>query len=89
MFFNRHGKTDILRSTKEAYDGPVPSGNSIAAENLLRIGALAGIENMPRRARNLFLALRAQLEESLLAHTQMLSAVDLYLNSHTQIVIAG
>jgi len=89
MFFNRHGETEILTSIKEAYDGPVPSGNSIATENLFQIGALAGIENMPSRARNLFLAFRAQLEESLLAHTQMLSAVDLYLNSHTQIIIAG
>ena len=89
MFFNCHGKTDILRSIKEAYDGSVPSGNSITANNLLRIGALPGIDNMPRRAWNFFLAFRAQLEESPLAHTQMLSAVDLYLNSHTQIVIAG
>jgi uncharacterized protein YyaL (SSP411 family) len=89
FFFNRHGETDILAAIKEAYDGPVPSGNSIAAENLLRIGALADDEDMRRRARDLFLAFGAQLEESPLAHTQMLSAVDLYLNSPTQIVIAG
>ncbi|MBA1343664.1 MAG: hypothetical protein C5S52_08725 [ANME-2 cluster archaeon] len=89
FFFNRHGETEILTSIKEAYDGPVPSGNSIAAENLLRIGALADDEGMRRRARDLFLAFGAQLEESPLAHTQMLSAVDLYLNSPTQIVIAG
>ena len=44
---------------------------------------------MRRRARDLFLAFGAQLEESPLAHTQMLSAVDLYLNSPTQIVIAS
>jgi uncharacterized protein YyaL (SSP411 family) len=89
FFFNRHGETEILAAIKEAYDGPVPSGNSIAAENLLRIGALADDEGMRRRARDLFLAFGAQLEESPLAHTQMLSAVDLYLNSSTQIVIAG
>ncbi|MCD4736029.1 MAG: hypothetical protein K8R53_08305, partial [Bacteroidales bacterium] len=64
-------------------------GNSIAAENLLRIGALADDEDMRRRARDIFLAFGAQLEESPLAHTQMLSAVDLYLNSSMQIVIAG
>ncbi len=89
FFFNRHGETEILTSIKEAYDGPVPSGNSIAAENLLRIGALTDDEDMRRRARDLFLAFGAQLEESPLAHTQMLSAVDLYLNSSMQIVIAG
>jgi uncharacterized protein YyaL (SSP411 family) len=33
FFFNRHGETEILTSIKEAYDGPVPSGNSIAAKN--------------------------------------------------------
>ncbi len=44
---------------------------------------------MRRRARDLFLAFGAQLEESPLAHTQMLSAVNLYLNSSMQIVIAG
>ena len=89
FFFNRHGETEILAAIKEAYDGPVPSGNSIAAENLLRIGALTDDEGMRRRARDIFLAFGAQLEESPLAHTQMLSAVDLYLNSSMQIVIAG
>ena len=89
FFFNRHGETEILTSIKEAYDGPVPSGNSIAAENLLRIGALADDEDMPRCARDIFLAFGTQLEESPLAHTQMLSAVDLYLNSLMQIVIVG
>ena len=89
FFFNRHGETEILAAIKEAYDGPVPSGNSIAAENLLRIGALADDEDMLRRARDIFIAFGAQLEESPLAHTQMLSAVDLYLNSPMQIVIAG
>jgi len=88
FFFNRHGETEILTSIKVAYDGPVPSGNSIAAENLLRIGALTDDEDMRRRARDLFLAFGAQLEESPVGHTQMLSAVDLYLNSPTQIVIA-
>jgi len=44
---------------------------------------------MRRRAKDIFLAFGAQLKESPLAHTQMLSAVDLYLNSPTQIVIAG
>ncbi|MBA1340840.1 MAG: hypothetical protein C5S40_01750 [ANME-2 cluster archaeon] len=88
FFFNRHGETEILAAIKEAYDGPVPSGNSIAAENLLRIGTLADDEDMRRRARDIFLAFGAQLEESPLSHTQMLSAVDLYLNSPTQIVIA-
>jgi len=89
FFFSRHGETEILAAIKEAYDGPVPSGNSIAAENLLRIGALTDDEDMRRRARDIFLAFGAQLEESPLAHTQMLSAVDLYLNSSMQIVIAG
>ena len=89
FFFNRHVETEIIAAIKEAYDGPVPSGNSIAAENLLRIGALTDDEDMRRRAMDVFLAFGAQLEESPLAHTQMLSAVDLYLNSPTQIVIAG
>jgi len=88
FFFNRHGETEILATIKVAYDGPVPSGNSIAAENLLRIGALADDEDMPGCARDIFLAFGAQLEESPLAYTQMLSAVDLYLNSPMQIVIA-
>ncbi len=88
FFFNRHGETEILAAIKEAYDGPVPSGNSIAAENLLRIGTLADDEDMLRRARDIFLAFGSQLEESPLAHTQMLSALNLYLNSPMQIVIA-
>ena len=89
FFFNRHGETEIFASIKEAYDGPVPSGNSIAAEDMLRIWALTDAEDMRRRARDVFLAFGANLEESPLAHTEMLSAVDFYLNSPMQIVIAG
>lgn len=89
FFFNRYGETELPASIKEAYDGPIPSGNSIAAQNLLRCAALTDYEELRTRAKDIFLTFREQLEQSPLEHTQMLCAVDFYLSSPLQVVIAS
>jgi uncharacterized protein YyaL (SSP411 family) len=46
LFFNRYGETVLPAAIKEVYDGPIPSGNSIAAQNLLLIVALTDNEEL-------------------------------------------
>ncbi len=89
FFFNRYGETELPAAIKEVYDGPIPSGNSIAAQNLLRIAALTDNEELRIRAKNIFRTFGAQLEQSPLEHTQMLCALDFYLSSPMQVVIAS
>jgi uncharacterized protein YyaL (SSP411 family) len=89
FYFNAHGETELIVSIKEAYDGPTPSGNSIAAQNLLRLAAITGNEELTTYAEKIFLAFGEQLEQNPLAHTQMLCGIDFYLSSTLQIVIVS
>ena len=89
FFFNRYGETELPAAIKEVYDGPIPSGNSIAAQNLLLIAALTDNEELRILAKNIFRTFGAQLEQSPLEHTQMLCALDFYLSSPMQVVIAS
>ena len=89
FFFNPRHETELPASIKEAYDGPIPSGNSIAAENLLRLAALTNNEDLQTRAKEIFLTFRTLLEQTPLEHTQMLCALDFYLSPPMQVVLAA
>lgn len=89
FFFNPPREIELPASIKEAYDGPVPSGNSIAAQNLLRLAALTGTKDLQNRAKEIFLAFRTLLEESPLEHAQMLCALEFYLSTPMQVVLAA
>ena len=82
-------KTEVGVSIKDAYDGPVPSGNSIAAQNLLRLAALMNNETLTRKAEGIFLTFRDSLEQRPLEHAQMLCALAYYLNPPLQIVVTA
>ncbi|MGB7531835.1 MAG: thioredoxin domain-containing protein [Halobacteriota archaeon] len=89
FFFNRFGETELPASIKEAYDGPIPSGNSIAAQNLLRLATLTDNEELRILAKDIFRTFGEKLEQSPLEHTQMLCALDFFLSSPMQVVIAS
>ncbi|MDI6886036.1 MAG: hypothetical protein QMD22_06790 [archaeon] len=89
FFFNRRSETELPASIKEADDGPIPSGNSIAAQNLLRLATLTGDEELRTRAKDIFLTFRASLEQSPLEHTQMLCALNFYLSIPMHVVLAS
>jgi uncharacterized protein YyaL (SSP411 family) len=89
FFSNRADETELEVSIKEAYDGPMPSGNSIAAQNLLRLAALTDDEKLKKRVEEVFRTFRESLEQSPLEHTHLLCAVAFSLNSPAQIVLAS
>lgn len=86
---NRAAETEVGVSIKDAYDGPIPSGNSIAAQNLLRLAALMDDEKLSRGAESVFLTFRESLELSPLEHAQMLCALEFYLSNPLQIVVTA
>jgi uncharacterized protein YyaL (SSP411 family) len=89
FFSNRADETELAVSIKEAYDGPIPSGNSIAAQNLLRLAALTDDGKLKNRVDEIFRTFRESLEQSPLEHTQMLCAVDFYLSPLLQLVLVS
>jgi uncharacterized protein YyaL (SSP411 family) len=72
---------------KEGYDGPTPSGNSVAALDLIRISELTGNEEYKRSAEQLLKYFSLDLEQQPTAHACMLTALDLLVNGVREVVI--
>jgi uncharacterized protein YyaL (SSP411 family) len=79
----------LLARAKDAYDGAEPSGNSIAALNLLRLAELTSDAAWARRADGLFTAFAQRIERSGLALPAMLSALDFRVDRTVEVVIAA
>ena len=74
---------------KEIYDGALPSGNSIALENLLRLERLTGNPELGTVARQLVRAFSKALQEVPSGYTRFLSGFSAALTPQTEVVIAG
>ena len=82
------GEQLILRS-KQVYDGAVPSGNSVAALNLLRLGRITGDAGYEETAAALLRAFSRQINLGPTAYSQLLCAVDFAVGPAFEVVIAG
>jgi uncharacterized protein len=74
---------------KDAYDGALPSGNSVAALVLVQLGLLTGDTAYRERADGVLRAFSESLERGASAHCVMLMALDLALGPTREVVIAG
>ncbi|MBI3840506.1 MAG: thioredoxin domain-containing protein [Thaumarchaeota archaeon] len=74
---------------KEGYDGPTPSGNSVAAHNLVRLAEMTGEEEFRRSAEATLKFYGRELEQQPSGHANLLAALDLALNGVREIVIVA
>jgi hypothetical protein len=81
-------ETLIVRQ-KEIYDGAVPSGNSVAMLNLLRLGRITANIDIEQRAAQLAQTFSKSINQVPSAYTQMMVAVDFAVGPAYEIVIAG
>jgi uncharacterized protein YyaL (SSP411 family) len=89
FFFTASDAEALLARGKEAYDGATPSGNSVAALDLLRLAHLTGRTEYLERAQRVFKAFSAQVAKAPSGHAQMLIALDFATGPASEIVIAG
>jgi uncharacterized protein YyaL (SSP411 family) len=87
-FSGRDNETLITRS-KELYDGATPSGNSVAALNLLRLARMTGNTDLENRTERLLKTFSSSVAEAPMAFTQFLNFLDFYLGPTREIVLAG
>ncbi len=80
-------REDLLAREKPDYDGAEPSGNSVAALNLLRLSELTGDERLRERADRCLRAFSAIMERAPAAVPKMLVALDFRLDKPKEIVI--
>jgi uncharacterized protein YyaL (SSP411 family) len=80
---------ELLVRQKVIYDGAIPSGNSIAMLNLLRLGRIAADEDFDEKASEIGKVFSRNVKESPAAHNQLMVALDFSIGPSYQVVIAG
>jgi uncharacterized protein YyaL (SSP411 family) len=80
---------DLLVREKPSYDGAEPSGNSVAALNLLRLHEFTAEDGYRRRAEGVFRYMEEVLRTSPAALAEMLLAVDFLLDAPKQILLVA
>jgi uncharacterized protein YyaL (SSP411 family) len=89
FFFTGEDAEEVLARTKEVYDGAIPSGNSVALLDLIRLGRMTANEEFEDKATALMRAFGGQITRSPTAFAQLLVGVDFALGPTKEIVIAG
>jgi uncharacterized protein YyaL (SSP411 family) len=82
------GETLLIRK-KEIYDGAIPSGNSVAMLNLLRLGRMTANSDLEGRAAKMGSAFSGSVNQLPSAHTQLMVALDFAIGPCHEVVIAG
>ncbi|HEY6906544.1 MAG TPA: thioredoxin domain-containing protein [Ignavibacteriaceae bacterium] len=88
FFTPDYGEEMIVRQ-KEIYDGAIPSGNSAAVLNLMRLGRITGNGELERRAFSIVQAFSDQIKQMPSVFSQALIGLDFALSSSFEIVIVG
>jgi uncharacterized protein YyaL (SSP411 family) len=89
LFFTGKGNETLITQSKEIYDGALPSGNSVAVLNFLRLGRMTGNVALEEKAEELTKAFSRQVQDQPVAYTQLLNALDFMIGPGMEIVIAG
>ena len=79
----------LIIRPKEAYDGALPSGNSVAAMGLLKLYALTKKEIYQSQAEALFGCFSSSVAQAPYAHSFLLSALDWHLQGPLEITFEG
>jgi uncharacterized protein YyaL (SSP411 family) len=89
LFFTPPGRTDLIVRQKEVYDGAIPSGNSVAAQVLVRLGRLTADARYEDLAQDIADGFSRSLEAQPSAHAFMLLSMELALGESQEVVIVG
>ncbi len=89
FFFTAADGQKLLARTKDANDGAIPSGNSVAALNLLRLAVFTGNKDYRAKAESIFRAFENLVERSPAQYERLLCAVDFYHDSPKEVAIVG
>ena len=82
------GEKLLLRS-KDIYDGAIPSGNSVATLNLLRLGHMTGRQDYLKKAEGVTRAFSGSVNRYPAGHTHLMVALQYALNPNYEVVIVG
>ena len=80
---------DLIVRQKDLYDGAIPSGNSIAMLNLLKLSKVTMNEELELKAKQIPNISSSNINKSPIGFTQLLNAIDFALGPINEIVISS
>jgi uncharacterized protein YyaL (SSP411 family) len=89
FFFSKKSSDPAVPRIKQTYDGAVPSGNAVAALNLLRLSILSGEISFADYGRKTLQTFSEETKNTPLGHTFMLAVFDYDLGPTFNIVLVG
>lgn len=89
LFFAAEDGEDLLLRKKESGDGAVPSGNSVAFLNLLRLSRFFGNRDLERKAGDMGRTFSKTIQTYPSGHSFFLSALDFALGPSYEVIIVG
>jgi len=89
FYFTPDDGEGLIFRNKEIYDGAMPSGNSIAMLNLLRLSRITADSSLEEKAAMMGRAFSTKVRQAPSAHTQLMVAVDFAAGPSYEVVIAG
>lgn len=75
FYFTGHDAEALIVREKEVYDGAVPSGNSVAAVQLLRLGQVTGDLSLIEKAETMFSVFKPDIEAYPSGHAFFMQSV--------------
>ena len=89
FYFTGKENERLIISSKEIYDGAIPSGNSIAVLNLLRLARITGDRDLERKIDELVRAFSKDVSHYPMGYSQFLHALDFIIGPSKEIIISG
>lgn len=89
FFLTASNAEQLIMRPKEIYDGAIPSGNSVAALNSLRLARLTGKAELEEYAPRTLQAFAGQIAKNPAAYSFALTALDFALGPTHEVVIVG
>ena len=89
LFFTPDDGEPLIVRKKEIYDGAIPSGNSVALQNFLRLARMTGRSDLEEKAEKLISAFSEQIKQMPSGYTQFLVSVDFGIGPSSEVVLVG
>lgn len=89
FFFTSHDSEELLTKRKDIYDGAMPSGNSVALFDIIRLARLLGDPELEQKAADMLNTFAEEIARMQSAYCMMLVGLEFALGKSYEVVLAG
>ena len=89
LYMTANDSEKLLVRSKVIYDGAIPSGNSVAVFNMLRLGHITGNADYLKRTEQIIKSFSAEIAQHPAGYGQLMVALEFALNPNYEVVIVG